>query len=111
MNTITIVGNIGKDAEVKQFEDRYKISFSVATNEKRKAGDRTDWHNVAYWSSSDKVAPYLKKGQQVAINGAQRTDKMKDGGYYSYIDAYKLELIGKANTTADNSGNDEQFPF
>lgn len=110
MNVITIVGNIGKDAEVKQYGERYKISFSVATNEKRKDGDRTDWHNVNYWSKSNKVAQYLTKGQQVAVQGAQRHDK-HEGKYFASIDAYKVELIGKATAINDASGNDEQFPF
>lgn len=102
MNVITITGNIGKDAEVKQYGERYKISFSVATNEKRKDGDRTDWHNVNYWSKSNGIAPYLKKGQQVAVQGAQRHDK-HEGKYFASIDAYRVELIGRA----DNSSNSE----
>jgi len=109
MNNCTLIGNLGKDAEVKQFNDRYKISFSIATSEKRKNGDRTDWHNINYWSNSNKVAEYLTKGKKVAVSGAYRTDKT-DKGYYSYLDAFRLELLG-TNNGNDNQNNDNDISW
>lgn len=105
MNNCTLIGRLGKDAESKQHGERYRITFSIATSEKRKDGERTDWHNVTYWSKSNAVTQYLAKGAQVAVSGAYRNDKGNDGKYWYYLDAVKVELLG-----GKQSDNEEE-PF
>lgn len=74
-NSVQLIGNIGKDPEVKSFEKNKKASFSIATNEtyKNQKGEKikeTQWHNVVVWGKlADIVEKYLKKGNEVAIEG------------------------------------------
>jgi len=75
----TILGNLGKDAEIKHFgEDKLSVlNFSVAHTENRKNKDgvkeqTTIWISAAWWLKKDvaeKVAPYLKKGKKVYLEG------------------------------------------
>jgi single-strand DNA-binding protein len=74
-NSVQLIGNIGKDPEVKSFEKNKKASFSIATNEsyknqKGEKSEETQWHNVVVWGKhADVVEKYLKKGSEVAIEG------------------------------------------
>jgi single-strand DNA-binding protein len=102
VNNVVIAGNLARDAETKQFGDRTKISFAIATNEKRKdKEDRVDFHNCDYWVKSTGIVQYLLKGKPVAVVGKLRTDKFqdKDGGnkYRTYIDVRELQLLGGGN--------------
>ena len=68
VNKVIILGNLGKDPEVKSLEGGQKVAkFSVATSEtyKNKAGEKvtdTEWHNVTVWGRlAEIVEKYLKK--------------------------------------------------
>ena len=75
---MTLIGNIGRDAEIRQVGNNYVISFSVAHSVKRKDANnveitQTTWVNCNYWKDSmdkTKIAQYLKKGTQVFVEGA-----------------------------------------
>lgn len=96
VNEIRLIGNIGKDAEVKAMESgKGIVSFSIATSEKYKnaAGDdvvHTDWHQCERWYNkleiAEKVAAQLLKGKRMLIEGKQRND------------SYKKEIEGKEYT-------------
>ena len=100
INKVIIVGNLGKDPEVRHFEGGSSVaSFSVATSESymdKKTNERvtnTEWHNVSLWGGLAGVAEkYLKKGNQVYIEGSLRTRKWqdKDGN-----DRYTTEVVGR----------------
>ena len=74
-NQIIILGNLGKDAEVKPLESGINvITFNVAVTERWKdkneqEQERTDWFTVDYFSKSDKVVQLLKKGTAVMVEG------------------------------------------
>ncbi|MGC1241753.1 MAG: single-stranded DNA-binding protein [Chryseosolibacter sp.] len=74
-NSVHLIGRLGKDPEVKQFNDRKKVSFSIATTEnyKNQKGEKvedTQWHHVVIWGKLAGVAEkYLKKGNEVAVEG------------------------------------------
>ena len=93
MNSIIIIGHLGADATAGPINDKFVIKFSVATTEKFGDKSRTDWHQVKWWVSGDKVLQYLTKGTKVAIQGRQRNEKYEDK-YFSYINADKVELLG-----------------
>ncbi len=100
INKVIIVGNLGKDPEVRHFEGGSSVAaFSVATSESyvdKKTNEKvtnTEWHNVALWGGLAGVAEkYLKKGSQVYIEGSLRTRKWqdKDGN-----DRYTTEIVGR----------------
>lgn len=87
INKVILIGNLGKDPEVRSFQNGGQVcSFSVATSETWKdksTGERrekTEWHNVAIFSEGlVRVAQqYLKKGSKVYIEGQLETRKWQD---------------------------------
>ncbi|OFX03818.1 MAG: single-stranded DNA-binding protein [Alphaproteobacteria bacterium RIFCSPHIGHO2_12_FULL_63_12] len=87
VNKVILVGNLGKDPEVRSFQNGGQVcSFSVATSENWKdksTGERrekTEWHNVSIFSEGlVRVAQqYLKKGSKVYLEGQLETRKWQD---------------------------------
>lgn len=72
-----VIGNLGRDAEVKHIGDKDYISFSVASTEKQGEQEQATWVSVLA-SHNPNLLPFLKKGQQVFVSG-----KMKAGIYQS----------------------------
>ena len=75
-NSVRLVGNLGMDPEVKNFDSNRKLTrLSLATNEtyKNDKGERvtdTQWHNLILWGAQAKLAEeLLKKGDEVAVEG------------------------------------------
>ena len=104
-NSVRLVGHLGMDPEVKSFDnDRKLAKLSLATNEsyKNDKGERitdTQWHNLILWNGQAKLAAdYLKKGDEVAIEGkiANRNYTDKDGKkrYVSEIVVNEFLKIG-----------------
>jgi len=96
-NSVRLVGNLGMDPDVKSFDNNKKLAkFSLATNEsyKNDKGEKiteTQWHNLVMWGSQAKLAEdYLKKGDEVAIEGklTNRNYVDKDG-----IKRYFCEVV------------------
>jgi single-strand DNA-binding protein len=99
VNKVILVGNLGKDPEVRRTQDGKPIvQLSVATSENwrdKNTGERkekTEWHRVVIFSEGlAKVAEqYLKKGSKVYLEGALQTRKWtdKDG-----IEKYSTEVV------------------
>ena len=81
LNTVTITGHIGSDAEVRQAGDAKVASFRLAVNRRWK-GDKgedreaVDWFDVEAWNGLSGIAEeYAKKGRKVLIHGLLRLDK------------------------------------
>lgn len=81
MNSITISGNLGKDAELRSMQDGTAIcSFSVADSQGK--DKQSIWWSCALWGKrADSLAQYLTKGQQVTVVGTvtEREFTDKDG--------------------------------
>jgi single-strand DNA-binding protein len=84
VNKVILVGNLGKDPEVRHSQDGGKIvTFSMATSENWKdknSGERkekTEWHRVVLFNDrlGDVAERYLKKGSKVYIEGQLQTRK------------------------------------
>lgn len=71
MNKILLIGNLGRDAELKYTPNGFAISnFSIATSKKTKAGSVTTWHNCKIIGArAETLTQYLKKGKQVYVEG------------------------------------------
>jgi single-strand DNA-binding protein len=85
VNKVILIGNLGSDPEVRYLETGSAVAkFSIATTEayNNKNGERvehTEWHRIELWEGLAKVAEkYLKKGNQVYIEGRIRTDSWTD---------------------------------
>lgn len=106
VNKVILIGNLGKDPEVKYTPSGTAVAkFSLATNErfKDKAGewqDRTEWHNiVAFQRTAEIAGEYLKKGRSVYIEGRIQTRSWDDKTsgqkkYMTEIVANDLVLLG-----------------
>ena len=106
VNKVILVGNVGKDPEVKHLENgTATCSFTLATSESytNKSGERvtnTDWHNIVLWRGLAEVAAkYVKKGSQIYVEGRIKTRSYddKDGNkkYITEIVGDNLRLLGR----------------
>jgi single-strand DNA-binding protein len=86
MIKLQVIGNLGKDCVTNAVNGKNVINFNVAHTEKFKDAqgvqkDKTIWVECAYWTDKTGIAPYLKKGQQVYVDGTPevRTYQKTDG--------------------------------
>src|SRR3954463_1036834 len=106
VNKVTLLGNLGKDPEVKFTPQGTAVAkLALATNERYKVKegqwqDRTEWHNVVLWQRLAEIAgEYLKKGSKVYIEGRLQTRSWDDKTsgqkkYMTEIVANDLILLG-----------------
>lgn len=99
VNKVILVGNLGKDPEIRRTQDGRPIAnLSIATSETwrdKNSGERkekTEWHRVVIFNEGlCKVAEqYLKKGAKVYIEGALQTRKWTD---QSGVEKYSTEVV------------------
>jgi len=99
VNKVIIVGNLGRDPEVRSFQNGGKVcNLTVATSENwrdKNSGEkreRTEWHRVAIFSEGlVRVAEqYLRKGSKVYLEGQLETRKWQD---QSGQDRYTTEVV------------------
>ena len=117
INKVTLVGNLGKDPEVRHLESGATVAtFTMATNEnyKDKAGEWqtvTQWHNVVAWRYLAEMAERsLKKGGLVYVEGKLTTRKYqdKDGN-----DRYITEVVAAVMKSLERreSTGEQRAPF
>lgn len=103
-NSVQLIGWLGKDPEVKEFNDRKKATFSIATtdsykNQKGEKVEDTQWHNVVIWGKLAGIAEkYLTKGKEVAIEGKLVHRVYETNGekrFFTEINVNDLVLLGK----------------
>lgn len=132
LNRCAIIGNIGKDPEVRSVGDSQVAQFSVAVTErwKNKAGEQqesTEWFNIVAWRGLASVAQqYLNKGMQVYVEGKIKTRswEAEDGSkrYITELIADSIQMLGKKEAgqqqqsrtpppSANNSSMDDDLPF
>lgn len=104
-----LLGNLGKDPEIRNLERGGKVAnFPLATNRVYRGQDQqkveeTEWHNIVLWGNlADLAEKFLSKGRQVFIEGRIRTRSWddKDG-----IKRYMTEIVGENMTFV--GGRDE----
>ncbi len=112
VNKVILVGNLGKDPEVRHTQDGKPIvNFSIATSETwrdKNSGERkerTEWHRIVIFSEPlAKVAEqYLKKGSKVYVEGALQTRKWTDkDGAEKYTTEVVLQGFNSVMTMLDS---------
>jgi single-strand DNA-binding protein len=99
VNKVILVGNLGRDPEVRTFQNGGKVcNLRVATSENwkdRNTGERrerTEWHSVAIFNENlARIAEqYLRKGSKVYLEGQLETRKWQD---QSGQDRYTTEVV------------------
>jgi single-strand DNA-binding protein len=137
INKVILVGNLGKDPEVRAMQDGTKVvSFSVATSESWKdkisgeKKDKTEWHRVVVFNPNlaEVCEKYLHKGSKVYVEGQLQTRKWQD--QQTGTDKYTTEVVlsrfrgeitmldsrsdgdgGAAAMDSKASGIDDDIPF
>ena len=99
VNKVILVGNLGKDPEIRRTQDGRPIAnLSIATSDTwrdKATGERkekTEWHRVVIFSEPlcKIVEQYLKKGAKVYIEGALQTRKWTD---QAGVEKYSTEVV------------------
>ena len=129
MQRLTIIGNLGKDAEVKDFNGKNVINFSVAVTEnwKDKNGQKQSkayWYECSRWTDNTSIANYLLKGCKVLVEGVPEARAyVGQDGQAKAIQGLRVVNIQILNFVEDNSkptpapqpapamSDDNPFPF
>jgi single-strand DNA-binding protein len=114
MLKIQAIGNLGKDCVTNTVNGKSVINFNVAHTEKFRSGneqkEKTTWLECAYWTDKTAIAPYLKKGTQVFIEGQPevRTYPKQDGstGVSLAVRVINIQLLG-GNASAEKPATAE----
>lgn len=120
LNKVMLIGNVGKDPEIRHLEnDSMVANFPLATTErfKDKNGDwqeQTEWHNIVCWRAlAERVEKYVKRGSQLFIEGRIRTNNWVDQAgqkrYSVEILADNMQLLNKKTDTQTTNNNIQQI--
>jgi len=107
VNKAILVGNVGKDPEVRYLEKGVAVAnFTLATTERGyttqsgiQVPERTEWHNIVAWRGLAELAEkYIRKGTQLYVEGKIQTRTWEKDGikrYTTEIYADTINLLGK----------------
>jgi single-strand DNA-binding protein len=111
VNKAILVGNVGKDPEVRVTGNGTSVTtLNVATTKSWMKGsdrqEKTEWHRVVCWGKlADIVGEYIRKGRQIYIEGEIRTRKWEDNKgaerYTTEIVADQMVMLGRQGEGAD----------
>lgn len=119
VNKVTLVGNVGKDPEIRSFQSGDKVAnFSLATSESWKdkaTGERkekTEWHKVSVTNQGlvTIIEKYVKKGSKVYLEGQLETKKYDKDGVEHYstqvtLKPFKGELVLLDGRNSSDNGD------
>lgn len=124
VNKVILVGNVGKDPEMKYFDnDVAKANFSLATSERgyttsggTQVPERTEWHNIVCWRGLAQIAEkFVKKGTLLYVEGKIRSRSYDDQNgvkrYITEVVADNIELLSRKSggTEGENGGGRPDF--
>ncbi len=118
VNKCILLGRVGKDPEIKQFDGGNKASFSIATTERgfttkdgKEYPEKTEWHNIVCWKGlATIVERFVKKGDLIYIEGKITTRSWESDGqkhYMTEIVADNIELLGNKSESKANDPFEE----
>ncbi len=119
VNKVILVGNLGKDPEVRYTADGAAIAnITLATTDTWKdktSGEKkeaTEWHRVAFFGKLAEIAgQYLKKGRSVYVEGRIRTRKWQDkegqDRYTTEIIADQMQMLGSREGMGGPSADED----
>jgi single-strand DNA-binding protein len=120
INSVNITGNLTRDIELRQTQSGYAIgAISVAVNDRKKNPQTEEWEDkpnfvecTLFGKRAEGLAPYLKKGQKVGINGKLDWQQWEaqDGTKRSTLKVIvnDLELLGGAKQQSQEQGATEE---
>src|SRR5579859_5879951 len=120
INKVILVATVGRDPEVKYMPSGGAVvNLSAATNESWKdkttgeKKERTEWHKLTFYNRlAEIVGEYVRKGQQIYIEGRLRTrDYEKEGQkhYVTEIMVDEMQMLGGRGGGAPSSGGGDRM--
>ncbi len=120
VNKIILIGNVGKDPEIKTMNNGNKFAkFSLATSESwrdKESGERktkSDWHHVVVFQKNlvEIVEKYVKKGSKLYIEGSSVTREWTDkNDIKRYITEVNVKIGGQLFTLDKSEKTDFGAP-
>ena len=122
MNKVILLGHLGDDPSVKQFDNGNSVAnFSLATSESYKdknTGEwqnKTEWHKVSVFGNTvNYVSKYLAKGSKVLIEGKIQTRSWEQDGVTKYITEIVVPPYGGSikglDKAPESNGQQQQAP-
>lgn len=115
MEKITIIGNLGADALVKESNGgRSYVKMSVAVNSKRNGEVKTSWYFVSLFNYSQNFIQYLTKGSKVIVGGdldvSMRTDSNGVTRLERSIVADYIQFMPSSSAESGNTTNAKTTP-
>jgi single-strand DNA-binding protein len=120
INKVILVGTLGKDPEIRNTGSGKSVAnISIATTEKWKDGEHTEWHRLVMFGALAEIAEkYLTKGSHVYVEGKIKKEKWEDQEgmtrYTTNIICYQLNMLGGGNpkqTDKPKDDFDDDIPF
>ena len=104
-NKVQLVGNVGNDSEIREFEGGKKlVNLVIATNDrftndKGEKVEQTEWHRLVAWGKTAEIIErYVVKGKEVAIEGKlthrSYDDKNGEKRFITEVVITELLLLG-----------------
>lgn len=107
VNKVILIGNVGRDPEIRYVETRPIATMTLATNERPRTlpdgsqtPERTEWHTLIMWDGAAEFAEkYIRKGTRLYVEGKIRYRVWEDRNAIKrhvteiYVDSF--ELLGK----------------
>lgn len=117
-NKITLVGNVGRDPELRQTPNSKVVDFSIAINEPARGNqpEKTEWYRVSFWDRrAETIAQYVRKGTQILVEGRLSVRTYMDPN--TQRERYSLEvqgsdfvLLGSRNSGEEGAANYQGAP-
>lgn len=122
INKVILVGNVGQDPEIRALPSGAAVAnLRLATSESWKdkqtgeLRESTEWHSVAIFGRlAEVVGEYVRKGQQLYIEGQLRTRKWQDKNgvdrYSTEIVANEMQMLGRRDVGGGGRAQEERTP-
>jgi len=126
LNKVMVIGSVGRDPEMRYIPSGKPVtSFSVATtrswtSSEGQRREETEWFNVVAWGNLAEICKqYVRKGQQVYVEGRLQTRSWEDHEgkkrFRTELVANEMILLGGGREVSEAvgpaGGDEEEFPF
>lgn len=124
VNKVLLLGNVGKQPEVRNSNGVKVVTFSLATTDKAyikqdgtQVPERTEWHNIVMFKRNAEVAErYINKGTRLYIEGKLRTRDYESNGIKKYVtevicDYFEMLGGGQRNEAPAPQAQQYQQPY
>lgn len=116
MNTVILIGRVGRNPQIKDINGAKCATFSLATSERYKdrngnAQELTEWHNIVCWRATADIAErFVKSGDQLCVEGKikyrQWETEKGENRYSTDIVADRIHLLGSKPVQAAQEDDD-----